>query len=111
VQAGQRAGVDLVGLHMGMGDRLHLKRVGDHYSLHKGRQNARHCHAVAGRFDHHLVRRQKALAEAFQCCSGHVDPATMSKVALFPENHLSESSVDVHSNDASHLHHLLSHIE
>lgn len=56
MQAGQRAGVDLVGFHMGMGDRLDLKRIGNHHTLHMGRQNPGHRHAVSGRLDHHLVR-------------------------------------------------------
>ena len=31
VQARQRARVNLVGLHVGMGDRLYLQRIGDHH--------------------------------------------------------------------------------
>ena len=40
VQACQCPRVDLVGLHMGMCDRLHLQRVGDRHPLHEGRQHA-----------------------------------------------------------------------
>jgi hypothetical protein len=54
-QARQRSRVDLVRLHPRMRDRLHLQRIGDHHPLHKRRQNARDCHAIPGRLDHHLV--------------------------------------------------------
>jgi hypothetical protein len=55
IEAGKRPGVDLVGLYMGVGDRLHLQRIGDHHALHERRQDPRHRHAVAGGLDHHLV--------------------------------------------------------
>ena len=33
IEVGQCAGVDLVGLHMGVRDCFHLERVGDHHAL------------------------------------------------------------------------------
>ena len=57
VQARKRAGVDLVGLHVRMGDHLHLQRVGDDHPLHERRQHPRNRHAVACRLNHHLIRR------------------------------------------------------
>nr|WP_245602942.1 hypothetical protein [Leisingera methylohalidivorans] len=56
IQAGQCACTDLAGLHMGMGmgmgDCLDLKRLGNHHQIHMGRQDPGHCHAVSGRLDH-----------------------------------------------------------
>jgi hypothetical protein len=57
IQTGERAGVDLVGLHMRVRDRLHLERVCDHHPRHEGREHARHRHAVACRLDDDLVSR------------------------------------------------------
>jgi hypothetical protein len=37
LQAGERAGIDLVGLDVSLGDRLHLQRIGDNHPGHKGR--------------------------------------------------------------------------
>ena len=42
-------------------------------------------HAIAGRLDHHLVRRPQALAKPFKCSPCHVDPAGMSKDAHSPK--------------------------
>ncbi|GHE06075.1 hypothetical protein GCM10008024_39290 [Allgaiera indica] len=66
MQARQRRGVDLVGRHVRMGDRLHLQRIGDHHSRDVGRQHAGDCHAVPRRLDHDLVCLQKLPAEPFQ---------------------------------------------
>ena len=37
MKARQGARIHLVCFHMGMGDRFHLQRIGDHNPLHKGR--------------------------------------------------------------------------
>src|ERR1700722_10218498 len=102
IEVGQCAGVDLVGLHMGVRDGFHLERVGDHHALHEWRQHPRHGHAVAGRLDHHLIRCQKAFAEAFQCRSSHIDTTCPSKPTLLPENHLPKGSVSIYPDYASH---------
>jgi len=67
-----------------MGDRFDLQRIGDHHALHEKRQHPRHGHAVAGRLNRHLVRRQKALAEALQRRARHVDPACMPAAGRLP---------------------------
>jgi len=103
IQAGQRAGVNLVGLHMGMGDRFHLQGVGDHHTLHMGRQNPGHRHAVAGRLDHHLVRLLQLPAEPLQGRAGHLDPAFVPGQTILPDHHLSEGPVDIYADNASHV--------
>ena len=103
MQARQGARVDLVGLHVRMGDRLHLQRVGDDHPRHERRQHARDCHAVACCFNDHLIRRLKPLAEAFQPRAGHIDPTGMPKHAALPYHHLAEGSVDVDANHAAHI--------
>jgi hypothetical protein len=102
IQARQRARINLVGLHMRMRDRLHLQRIGDHHPRHERRQHARHRHAVARRLGHDRIGRTQALAEAFQRCPGHIDPAGMPELAVFPNYHLAKGSVDIHSDHTSH---------
>ncbi len=43
---GQRRCVNLVSLHMGMGDSLDLKRIGDHHPLYMRRQNPGYRHGA-----------------------------------------------------------------
>ena len=74
VQARQRARVDLVGLDVGMGDRLDLQGVGDDHPCNEPRQYARDRHAVPGSLNHHLVRCGEAIAQTLERRSSHVDP-------------------------------------
>src|SRR6476619_2193796 len=41
LQTGERAGIDLVGLYVSLGDCLHLQRIGDNHPRHEWRQNPR----------------------------------------------------------------------
>lgn len=98
----QNPGIDLVGLDPGMGDRLHLHRIGDNHPADEGRKHAHHRHGIAGRLDNDLVSCNQAAAEPFQTGAGHVDPSVVAQPAIFPENHFRKSAVDVHSNHTSH---------
>ena len=74
MQACQRPRVDLVGLDVGMGDRLDLQGVGDDHPRNEPRQYARDRHAVPGGFDHHLVGWAEAIAQTLERRPSHVDP-------------------------------------
>ena len=89
-------------LIVGMGDRLHLQRIGDDHARHVGAQHAHHRHGVAGGLDHHLVVLGQAAAEALEPRAGHVDPAVPAQPAVLPEHHLGEGAVDVHADHAPH---------
>ena len=102
VQAGQRAGINLVGLHMGMGDGLDLKWIGNHHPLYMRRQNPGHRHAVSRRFDHHLVSLLQLPAKPLQGRAGHIDPAFVSGYTVLPDHHLPKGAVDVYADYASH---------
>lgn len=102
MQTGQRACIDLVGLHVGMGDCFHLERIGNHHPFHMGRQNPGHRHAVAGRLDHHLVRLLQLPAEALKGRARHLDPAFMPGQTVLPDHHLPEGRVDIDTYHASH---------
>ena len=104
LQTGERAGIDLVGLYVSLGDRLHLQRIGDNHPRHERRQHSRDRHAVGGRFDHHLITGQQGLAKSLQRSPRHIDAARMSEPAVFPKHHLPEGSVDIDANHPSHSH-------
>lgn len=59
--------------------------------------------AVLRRLDHHFVARPQTLAHPFKGGPGHVDPAGMSKDAVFPDYHLAEGSGNINTKHASHL--------
>ncbi len=102
MQVRQRACVDLVGLHMSMGDGLHLQWVGDHHPRHEGCEDPRHRHGVAGRLNHHLIRGSELSRETLQRRPGHVDPTLVAGQPVLPDHHLPEGPVYVHSDHASH---------
>jgi hypothetical protein len=104
-QRGQNSGVDLVGLDVGVSDRLDLQRVGDDHAADIGGQHADHRHRIAGRLDNDLVLLAEAAAKAFQPGTGHTDASGRTQLSRFPEHHLGKGSVDVHADHASH--HLL----
>src|SRR4029079_16951287 len=60
--------------------------------------------AFVGRTRAHPHKCQKDLAKSLQCRPRHVNAARRSKPAVFPEHHLTESSVDVDANHPSHSH-------
>jgi len=102
MQAGQRCRIDFVGLHVGMGDRFHLERIGNHHPIHMGRQNPGHRHAVSGRLYHHLIRLLQLPAEPLQGRAGHIDPTFMPGQTVLPNHHFPEGPVDIYSDYASH---------
>jgi len=57
MELGEDFCVHLVGLYPGMGDRLHLKRVGDHDPGHERRQKADDRRSVPRRLKNDLVIR------------------------------------------------------
>lgn len=104
LQTGERAGIDLVGLDVSLGDRLHLQRIGDNHPCHERCQNPRYRHAVAGCFDHHLITGQQGLAKSLQRSPRHINAARMSEPAILPNHHLPESSVDVDARSETDTH-------
>jgi len=104
VQTGERTGINLVRLYVSLGDRFDLQRIGDDHPRHEWGQHPGHAHTVGSCLDHHLIACQQALAKSLQCGQRHVNAAGRSKPAVFPEHHLTESSVDVDANHPSHSH-------
>lgn len=103
MQARQRRRIDLVGLDMRMGDRLHLQRIGDHHTSDVGCKHAGDRHAVSRRLYDNLVRLlQKLSAKPFQGGSGHIDPSFGPGYTVLPDHHLPEGPMDIYGNDTSH---------
>ena len=102
MQRRQDTGVDLVGLDVGVGDRLHLQRIGHDHAGHVGAEHAHHRHRVAGRLEHDLVVLGQAAAEALEPRAGHVDPTVPPQPPVLPEHHLGERPMDVHTDHAPH---------
>ncbi len=64
MQLRQHRRVDLVSLDLGVRDRAHLQRVGDHHSTHEWLQQTHDPGRVDGGLDHHLVVGSKLAAES-----------------------------------------------
>jgi hypothetical protein len=62
-QFAESLGVDLVGLHLGLGDRPHAPCVSNDYTPDVGREDARDCVRRSGRLERHLVVRRQAPRE------------------------------------------------
>jgi hypothetical protein len=86
VKVGERASVDLVSFNVRLSDCLHLQRIRDDHTRYKRRQYTRNRHAVAGGLDHHFIGRPQTFAKTFKRRPGHIDPAGMSKNAIFPDH-------------------------
>ena len=102
VQRCQDTGVDLIGLDVGVGNRLHLQRIGHDDACHMGAEHAHYRHRVAGGFEDHLVVRHQAAAEALEPRTGHVDPTVPPQPPVLPEHHLGERPMNVHTDHTPH---------
>jgi hypothetical protein len=105
VKLGEHAGVDRVGLDLGMGDNPHLLGVGDHDPLHVRADHGGHRRCVAGRLDHDHVVLGQGCGKGIEPIALHVDPPQSSELAVLPGHRLGKRAVDVQSDDA-HAHSL-----
>jgi hypothetical protein len=87
---------------VGVGDGLHLQRIGHDDACHMGAEHAHHRHRVAGGLEDHLVVLRQAAAEALEAGAGHVDPTVPPHPPVLPEHHLGECPMDVHTDHAPH---------
>ena len=101
VQLREDRGIDLVGLHPRMRDRLHLHGVGDHHPGHERREQPYDGRRVPRRLENHLVVRPQAVAKSHDRVVLQVDPEALGGDAVLVDRDLRETSMDVHS-DRSH---------
>ncbi|EPX76453.1 Mobile element protein [Salipiger mucosus DSM 16094] len=101
MQLRQDRGVDLVGLHPRMRDRLHLKRVGDHHPRDERRQQSHDRRRVFRGFQHDLVIGPQGAAEGHDSVMFQVDPEVFRHRPVREDRDLREAPVNVHS-DRSH---------
>jgi len=102
VQRGQDTGIDLVGLEVRLRDRLHMQRIGHDDASHIGAENADYRHRVAGGLEDDLIALGQTAVKALERRAGHVDPTVPPQPPVFPEHHLGERPMDVHTDHAPH---------
>ena len=100
IEAGERPGVDLVGLYMGVRDRLHLQRIGDHHRFTNGaktRDTAMQL-PVASITTSSVARSSlpSPPAPSASCRSGPHAAASL------PDHHLAKGAVDIDPDHTSH---------
>ena len=88
---------------MRVGDRLDVHRIGHDYTCDIGAQHPNHRHGIARRFDDDFVLFRERATEALQPRSCHVDSAYRPETTIFPKHYFRKSTVDVHTDYASHL--------
>jgi len=101
-QGRKYAGVDLVGLHLRIGDDFDLCRVGYDHPRDMRLKRPYDRHGIAGRLDDDFVLLVQRAPKALEARSRHIHPPGGAELARFPDYHLRERAVDVHADHASH---------
>ena len=100
-QLGEPAGVEPVGLCLGLGDLPQLLRVHDHDPRHVRTEDPGDRLGAAGGLQPHLVVSTEALGEQLELAPAGPHPAGRAHPALLQDRHLAELAVDVQP-DVSH---------
>jgi hypothetical protein len=89
-QPRQNLRVDLVGLHLRLGDRPGLGRIRHHHPAGPTRQQRRDRPRVPGRLQRHLIARAEAVGEPAHLLRRGREPARLHHHAGLPHRHLRE---------------------
>jgi hypothetical protein len=101
MQLRQHGRVDLVSFDLGMGDRAHLQRIGDHHPPHKRPQQTDDRCRVDGGFEHDLVVGSQLASECDHRVSCQVNPAAAAEMAVLQNRDHRHRAVHIQS-DHSH---------
>ena len=93
VELGQHAGINRVGLDLGVRNDAHLLRVGDHDPLHVRTDDRGHRRRVAGRLDHHDIVLAEPPSKGLEQIASHGDTPESPELAVFPGHRLGKSAV------------------
>ena len=99
MQLRQSRGIDLVGLHAGVGNGAHQPWIGDDDALHVRAHEALHGGAVARHLDHHLVLETERFGKSDERLVGELDPHLLRDLTVLKYSDLSERSMDVHADN------------
>lgn len=103
-QLGQYVGVDLVGLHLRLGDGLRGHRVGDHHAGHVRPEQVGHGPAVGRGLQGHMVARPEDLrSEQAEDMAVQGEPLAVDDIAgLVDDARLDNALVDIEADKAYH---------
>ena len=94
----QDAGIDLVRLHLGLGDRPRAQRVRDHDPRDVLLEQPRDRKRVPGRLDRDLVRLGEALREQAQRLRRRRNLPARARNAALQDRHLAELAMDIQTD-------------
>jgi hypothetical protein len=94
--------VDLVGLHLRLGDRPRLGRVGHHHPPDQRRQQVRDRVTVPGRLQRHLIVGAQPIGPLTQRFRRNPDPALVTDQAILEHRELRELPVHIHPDITHH---------
>jgi hypothetical protein len=101
-QLRQHLRVDLIGLHLCLGDRPRLRRVRDDHTTDVTLEQPRDRVRVTGRLERDLVLLAQAAGKQPQRLRCRLDPARRADDTLLPDRDLGKLAVHVESDTASH---------
>src|SRR6202167_2371024 len=96
----QHRSVDFVGLDLRPGNGSNQDRIGDDDPTDEGREQTDNHIRIAGRLDDDLVIGLERLGELQQATVFEIYPSRIPDFTIFQNGHLSESPMDVESNDS-----------
>src|SRR6202453_4459669 len=96
----QHRSVDFVGLDLRPGNGSNQDRIGDDDPTDEGREQTDNHIRIAGRLDDDLVIGLERLGELQQATVFEIYPSRIPDFTIFQNGHLSESQMDVESNES-----------
>ncbi len=102
VELRQHGGVDLVRLHLGVGDGAGAQRIRDHDAARVAVQHAHDRVRVPGRLEDHLVRRRETVREDLHRLPGELDTARVPDHPVLPDRHFRKRPMYVAFTPCAH---------
>jgi hypothetical protein len=98
MQLGQHRRIDLVSLDLGVRDRAHLQRIGNHHAMHEWLQQSHDPGGVHRRLDHDFIVRSKLSAESNHRIPCELDPRSIAQSPTVKKHCHRKAAVHVESD-------------